>query len=175
MRTLLEAFLNLADEFPQADLMLVGEGPLRESLAAKVPARLKDRVIFAGFQPVDDLPTFFGQADLFVLPSLHDGWGVVVDQAIAAGLPIICSSAVGAAADLVSAQNGSVVPPADVPALSAALRRLFADRALRIAFGEHSRAVAQDHLPSRGADRWVELAERVLARRASVSVSAAAP
>ncbi|HEV8000053.1 MAG TPA: glycosyltransferase family 4 protein [Planctomycetaceae bacterium] len=175
LRTLLEAFLNLADEFPQAELILVGEGPLRESLAAQVPARLKDRVIFAGFQPVDELPTFFSQADLFVLPSLHDGWGVVVNQALAAGLPVICSSAVGAAADLVSEQNGSVVPPADVPALAVALRRLFADRALRIAFGEHSRTVAQDQLPSRGADRWVELAERVLDRRASAPVSATAP
>jgi glycosyltransferase involved in cell wall biosynthesis len=173
LRTLLDAFLSLADEFPHSDLVLVGEGPLRASLAAQVPVGVQKRVIFAGFQPVEDLPQFFGSADLFVLPSLHDGWGVVVNQALAAGLPVICTSAVGAAADLVSERNGSVVPPADVSALAAALRRLIADRALRISFGEHSRAVARDHLPSRGADRWVDLAERVLARRASVAVSAA--
>jgi glycosyltransferase involved in cell wall biosynthesis len=175
LRTLLDAFLSLADEFPQSELVLVGEGPLRGSLAAQVPARLQKRVIFAGFQPVEELPRFFSQADLFVLPSLHDGWGVVVNQALAAGLPIICSNAVGAAADLVSERNGCVVPPADVAALATALRRLIADRGLRASFGEYSRAVAQDHLPSRGADRWVDLAERVLARRARAPVTATAP
>jgi glycosyltransferase involved in cell wall biosynthesis len=174
LRTLLNAFRGLADEFPQSELILVGEGPLRESLAAQVPARLQKRVIFAGFQPVDELPRFFGQADLFVLPSLHDGWGVVVNQALAAGLPVICSTAVGAAADLVSDRNGYVVPPADVSALTSALRRLIGDRDLRIAFGEHSRDVAQAHLPSRGVDRWVDLTERILTRRASTPVTAAA-
>jgi glycosyltransferase involved in cell wall biosynthesis len=175
LQTLLEAFLAFADEFPHSELMLVGEGPLRNALASQVPARMKDRVIFAGFQSVDDLPRYFGAADVFVLPSLHDGWGVVVNQALAAGLPIICSSAVGAAADLVSPdENGYVVPPADASALAAALRTLIADRELRLSFGERSRVVAQDHLPSRGVDRWADLAERVLARRASVPVTAAA-
>jgi len=174
LRTLLDAFLSVADEFPQSELILVGEGPLRESLAAQVPSRLQQRVVFAGFQPVDELPRFFSQADVFVLPSLHDGWGVVVNQALAAGLAVICSNAVGAAADLVSEQNGCVVPPADMSALATALRRLIADRELRIAFGAHSRAVAQEFLPSRGADRWVDLAERILARRVRTPVTAAA-
>jgi len=174
LSTLLEAFLGLAEEFPKAELMLVGEGPLRHSLESQVPARLKDRVIFAGFQAVDDLPRFFGSADLFVLPSLHDGWGVVVNQALAAGLPVVCSSAVGAAADLVSPdQNGYIVPPADTPALAESLRRLIADGNLRNAFGERSRAAAHDHTPSRGVDRWVELAERVLARHASARATVA--
>jgi glycosyltransferase involved in cell wall biosynthesis len=174
VHTLLEAFLGLTDEFPNAELVLVGEGPLRTSLESRVPARLKDRVIFAGFQSVDDLPRFFSTADLFALPSLHDGWGVVVNQALASGLPIICSSAVGAAADLVSPnQNGYIVPPADVSALGAAMRRLIAEPTLRISFGESSRAAAQEHLPSRGVDRWVDLAERVLTRHANAPATVA--
>ncbi len=168
MQPLFDAFLPLAAEFSNCELLLVGEGPLRPMLESRVPAHLKDRVIFAGFQSVESLPRLFGSADVFVLPSLHDGWGVVVNQALAAGLPIVSTSAVGAAADLVSPNvNGSIVPPGEVAALSTALRRLIADRELRNAFGERSRALAYDHLPSRGVDRWVDLAERILARRAS--------
>jgi len=163
---LLEAFLSLADKFPELELQLVGEGPLRSSLAERVPERFKKRVEFAGFQKVDDLPGFFAAADIFVLPSRHDGWGVVVNQALAAGLPIVCSSAVGAAADLVApGSNGFIVPPGDATALSQSIRDLAADRERRISFGEKSRTWAHDWTPVRGVDRWVELAERVLERR----------
>ena len=59
---------------------------------------------------------------MFVLPSRHDGWGVVVNQAIAAGLPVICSDAVGAAADLVSnGVNGYVFPSGNVEQLAEAM------------------------------------------------------
>ena len=163
---LLDAFLAVADDYPESELVLVGEGPLRQALAERVPERLRHRVKFAGFQPVEQLPQFFSFADIFVLPSLHDGWGVVVNQALGAGLPIICTSAVGAAADLVvPGSNGIIVAPADVSALAAALRSLIGDRERRSNFGENSRIRAHDWVPARGVDRWVELAERVLARR----------
>jgi glycosyltransferase involved in cell wall biosynthesis len=163
VRTLLEAFVTVADEIPELTLQFVGEGSLRQSLTERVPLRLRERVEFAGFQSVDQLPRIFAAADLFVLPSLHDGWGVVVNQALAAGLPIVCSSAVGAAADLVSpGWNGSIVHPADAVALARAIRDLASDRERRAAIGENSRARARDWTPARGVDRWVELAERVL-------------
>lgn len=169
--TLLDAFLRLAGKYPCLELMLVGEGPLRQVLQDRVPAEYRHRVIFAGFQPVTQLPQYFSAADLLVLPSFHDGWGVVVNQALGAGLPIICSSSVGAAADLVlPGENGFVVPPADVPALSDVLERLVSDQELRTTFGDKSRKLALDWVPARGVDRWVELAEHVLARRHAVSV-----
>jgi phosphatidylinositol alpha 1,6-mannosyltransferase len=72
---------------------------------------------------------------------------------------------VGAAADLVSpGWNGVIVPPADVGALTQALKTLVSDPDRRAAFGENSRLRAQDWVPARGAERWVDLAERVLAR-----------
>jgi glycosyltransferase involved in cell wall biosynthesis len=161
--TLIDAFVTFADDFPELELLLVGEGPQRQSLAARVPTRLQSRVVFAGFQGVERLPHLFSTADLFVLPSLHDGWGVVVNQALGAGLPIICSSSVGAAADLVSpGWNGLIVPPADVSALAVAIRSLVSNRQMRLLWGEHSRSAAYDWVPSRGVDRWVDLAERVL-------------
>jgi glycosyltransferase involved in cell wall biosynthesis len=173
LRTLIDAFVNVADQFPQSKLLLVGEGPLRQSLIERVPSRFRARVLFAGFQPIDRLPQFFSTADIFVLPSLHDGWGVVVNQALGAGLPIVCSSAVGAAADLVSpGWNGFVVPPADVSALAGAIRSLVSDQQRRVTFGENSRAAAHNWVPSKGVDRWVNLATGILSRR-SVRVLAA--
>jgi glycosyltransferase involved in cell wall biosynthesis len=165
---LIDAFSMVADEYPQLQLVLVGEGPLRFSLAERIPARLRERVVFAGFQPIDCLPDFYGSADVFVLPSLHDGWGVVLNQALGAGLPIIASSAVGAATDLVSpGQNGFIIPPGDVTALASAIRNLAADPDRRILFGRNSRAAAYQWQPSNGVDRWVELVQRVLERRAA--------
>ena len=171
VEALLDSFIVIADEFPESELLFVGEGPLRNSLAERVPSRLRARVVFAGFQSPDRLPHYFSRADVFVLPSLHDGWGVVVNQALGAGLPIICSSAVGAA-DLVSpGWNGFVIPPADIPSLTNALKSLLLNRERRLSFGENSRKAAENWVPSRGVDRWVELAERVLAQRAVQATS----
>ena len=160
---LIDAYAEVADELPELELVLLGEGPLRQALAERVPPRLRGRVDFAGFHPIDRLPSFFGSSDIFVLPSLHDGWGVVVNQALGAGLPIICSNAVGAAPDLVSpGQNGFIVPPGDPAALAGAIRSLAADPERRKAFGRNSRAAAHEWVPARGVDRWVDLVDRVL-------------
>ena len=109
---LLEAFARVADKLPDATLSFLGTGPLKDALTARVDPR--DRVTFAGFHPVAELPPYFARADLFVLPSRHDGWGVVINQAISAGLPVVASDAVGAAAELVRPdENGYVVPAGD--------------------------------------------------------------
>ena len=105
------AFVQLARQNPKVTLTFVGDGPLRDDLARQIPPELASRIQFAGFQSVESLPRWFSQADVLVLPSRHDGWGVVVNQAIAAGLAVVCSDAVGAAADLVEpGANGLVFP-----------------------------------------------------------------
>jgi len=170
VESLVDAFADVAADYADLELLLVGEGPLRASLSQRIPARVRHRVVFTGFQAVDRLPTLFGTADLFVLPSLHDGWGVVLNQALGAGLPIISSRSVGAAADVVSpGQNGFVFPPGNVPALAAAIRSLVSDHERRLTFAQNSRAAAQQWTPSKGVDRWVDLAERVLRRRSATT------
>ncbi len=119
---LASAFVQLARKNPKATLTFVGEGPLHGDLARLIPPELNSRIHFAGFQPIESLPRWFSQADVLVLPSRHDGWGVVVNQAIAAGLAVICSDAVGAAADLVEPQaNGFIFPSGDQPKLAECL------------------------------------------------------
>jgi len=79
-----------------------------------IDPRVLPSIEYAGFQPPERLPEFFDQGDIFVLPSSYDGWGVVVNQALGAGLPLICSTAVGSAYDLLDPEvNGYLIPLAD--------------------------------------------------------------
>jgi len=155
---LLEAFARVADKLPDATLSLVGTGPLKDTLIARLDPRLRERVAFAGFHPVAELPPYFARADLFVLPSRHDGWGVVINQAISAGLPVVASDAVGAAAELVRPdENGYVVPAGDATALADAMFRVLESPATLRRMSQASRQLAQEIRPSAIVERWVRL------------------
>lgn len=91
---------------------------------------LGGRVTFRGPLPAEDLGRHYAAADLFVLPSRFEGYGMVCAEALAHGLPILATRA-GALEDTVPAEAGLLVPPEDARALAGALRRLFADPALR--------------------------------------------
>jgi len=81
-------------------------------------------------------------ADVFALLSLHETWGVVVNEAAASGLPLVVSDRVGAAYDLVrDGQNGFIVPGGDVEAAAVALKRLADDPELRRRAGDRSREI----------------------------------
>ncbi len=157
---LLEAFARLG----HARLLLVGREADLPALLAPLPDALRARITYAGFQPPEELPRYFAQADVFVLPSRYDGWGVVVNQAIGAGLPVICSDQVGAGHDLVEdGVNGAKFHAGDADSLHAALRRITDVPECIGPFGEASRAKAAQITPQVGAARWVEAIETVLA------------
>ncbi len=155
---LLEAFTRVADKLNDATLSFVGAGPLKDELMARVEPRLRERVTFAGFHPVAELPPFFARADLFVLPSRHDGWGVVINQAISAGLPVVASDAVGAAAELVRAdENGYVVPAGNAAALATAMLKVLESPETLTRMSQASRRLAEQIRPSAVVQRWVRL------------------
>lgn len=106
-------------------LLMVGDGPCLERL--KVLADGDTRVRFLGHLDGQDKREIFRKAHIFVLPSLHEPWGFVINEALEWGLPVITTSAVGAADYLVRG-NGMVLPPGDVEALRAAVARMVADR-----------------------------------------------
>src|SRR5262249_42943109 len=142
---LLTAFDQLIASGTRAELLLVGrEADLPEFLTDTSSAS-RACIQYAGFQAPGHLPKFFAESDVFVLPSRHDGWGVVINQALGAGLPVITSEAVGAGHDLVEhGVNGLHVKAGDVGQLRDALARLAADRTLALEWGEHSRRKAMD-------------------------------
>lgn len=121
---LLNAFVESTNP-GEATLLFVGDGDLREDLeqATKAHGRVDD-VVFVGFQNQSELPKFYEMGDVFVLPSVQENWGLVVNEAMNFELPIVTTEAVGSAADLVDDSNGRVVPPDDVGALAHGLREV---------------------------------------------------
>jgi glycosyltransferase involved in cell wall biosynthesis len=159
---LLQAFAQVIQSGLQARLLLVGrEAELPQMLQTLAP-EVRQQIDYAGFQAPDDLPKFFRQADIFVLPSRYDGWGVVVNQALGAGLPIICSDAVGAAHDLIEpGVNGCIVPSADTSALAHALMQ-FLEQPDRLQFASQASInKSRNWSPAIGAQRWVEVFQAV--------------
>jgi len=90
---------------------------------------LGDRVHFAGYVHDADLPALYGGADLFVFPSLYEGFGLPPLEAMACGTPVVCSNA--ASLPEVVGDAAVTVDPYDVDALAEAMQRVLADRDLR--------------------------------------------
>jgi glycosyltransferase involved in cell wall biosynthesis len=139
----LEVFLRAAAVAEQVHPVLAGNGPEREALQA-CAAGLGIEATFLGDVEWERVVELYAAADLFVLVSRHEPWGVVVNEAAACGLPLLLSEHVGAAADLLEpGANGFLVPVDDVTATAGALRRLASDAALRARQGRRSREIAE--------------------------------
>ena len=134
---LLRAYGTLSEELKaEIGLVFVGEGPARAELMRRAP----DGVQFKGFAQRDELAGYYGLADAFVFPTHSDPWGLVVNEAMACGLPIVASSAAGCVADLVKdGWNGRVVPRRGVEELAVAMTALAHDADLRATMGQRSR------------------------------------
>jgi glycosyltransferase involved in cell wall biosynthesis/lauroyl/myristoyl acyltransferase len=120
------AFAAIAEERPDWDLVMIGDGALRDSIEASVPAHLRERVVWTGFlNGTREIAGIYAQCDAMLLPSDHEPWGVVIVEAAAAGLAIVASDRVGAAPELVKeGVNGFTFPKGDLPALTAVLRQI---------------------------------------------------
>ncbi|MCE9612268.1 MAG: glycosyltransferase family 4 protein [Chthoniobacter sp.] len=148
-----------------ARLLLVGREAELPALLAQLPAAVRARITYAGFQAPEELPRFFAQADVFVLPSRYDGWGVVVNQALGAGLPVLCSDMVGAGYDLVEdGVNGLRFRADDASALAEQMARFVREPELVKKWGAASRRKAHEWTPEAGAAKWVEALQTVLAK-----------
>ncbi len=114
-------------------------------------AGLDERIRLAGAVPADALQRHYRAADLFVLASRYEGYGMAYAEALAHGLPVVGTMA-GAIPGVVPECAALLVPPEDVPALAAALRRLLSDAAARSGLARAARQAAP-HLP-----RWQDSA-----------------
>lgn len=131
-------------------LVLAGAGPLEGALRAQVAAAgLEKRVVFAGLVGYAELPVFYGLAEGFVMPSLSDQWGLVVNEAMAAGLPVLVSSRCGCVPDLVcEGENGSTFDPENADELASRMLQLCAfDDGRRREMGRRSAEIVADFSP----------------------------
>jgi glycosyltransferase involved in cell wall biosynthesis len=127
---LLSSLAPLFAECPDLSLVLVGRGDLLPALQREVEAMGgSSRVMFEGALPAEAIPGRMTRAALLVLPSRWDGWGVVVNEALSAGVPVIVSDRCGAADLIRDGVNGYVFPSENAAALQACLRAFLERRA----------------------------------------------
>ena len=131
-------------------LVLVGDGPAAAHLKKQAAeSEFASDVHFAGLKGVNELPRYYAGAKAFVLPSTREPWGLVVNEAMACGLPVVVSSRCGCADDLVYAgRNGFVFDPAVPGELSQCLRRMESASAdEREAMGAQSSRIISQYSP----------------------------
>lgn len=161
---LLRAFAKIKPA--QGLLVYAGEGPLRASLEAEATALgVAEHVRFLGFANQTQLPAIYTGADLMVLPSMYDAFGVVVNEAMLCGCPVAASDHVGAARDLIHhGRTGFVYPCGDIDALAAILRQALENRAQLSAMGSAARTRMESWSPRENIDAAVEAISRAVAR-----------
>ena len=139
------------------DLVVVGDGGLRGELdAQRARLGLEQSIHFPGFKQYGDLPAFYGLASAFILPSTSEQWGLVVNEAMASGLPVLVSEACGAAALVRNGENGFTFDPFDVVGMAGLLMRLASGELDRETMGRRSEALIADWGPERFAQGMVE-------------------
>src|SRR5438093_729234 len=132
------------------DLVLLGDGPLRETLNTQLSTlNLNEHVHLPGFKQYDELPVYYALANAFVHPSTTEQWGLVVNEAIASGLPVIVSERCGCVPELVQG-NGFTFNPMDEHELASLLFKMATlsdDERKRL--GDASYGIAANFSPER--------------------------
>jgi len=168
LEELLEAYIAIIEKnsIPGLQLLLVGEGPLLESLKKRCAERNLNNVRFAGFVAPEKLYPYYVAADAFVLPSRYETFGAVVHEAAAAGLPLVVSDCCGAVAELLrDGENGVAFRACDAGDLAKALERLYSLVNEWDKMGEKSRALAKKYGYSHGEEQFVKAVRFALDKR----------
>lgn len=128
----------LRECYPEARFQVVGDGPLRNELAVQIDRlRLREVVALTGFRA--DVDELLRESHVFVLPSLAEGLGLVLLEAMAAGLPVVATKVGGIPEVVVDGVTGRLVPPGDAAALAAAVREVLDNPDLARRWGEAGR------------------------------------
>lgn len=127
---LLHAFAKIAVQFPEVPLVIAGKkGWMYDAIFAELTALgLADRVVFTGYVPEEDLPRLYGGARAFVYPSLYEGFGLPVLEAMQCGAPVITTDI--SSMPEVAGKAALLVKPDDINGLAEALARVLSDDAL---------------------------------------------
>lgn len=142
---LLEAARNLRSEGLDFDLLFVGTGEMEDFLRQRAAEFPDPPPLFAGFLNQTELPPALGASDIFILPSDNEPWGLIINEAMGAGLAIVTSREVGAVPDLVhDGINGRLIDAGDVSQLTDVLRDLVSDPEQTNAMGNESRKIVSN-------------------------------
>ncbi|HEY1657740.1 MAG TPA: glycosyltransferase family 4 protein [Candidatus Sulfotelmatobacter sp.] len=164
---LLEAYEQLKLEIrATAGLVFVGDGSDARELQKRTSKIQPGNVRLLGFVHREELPKIYTLAEALIFPTHTDPWGLVVNEAMACGLPVIATNVAGCTLDLVQDNwNGFVVERGDPRSLAAVMERLATDEELRRQMGNRSRERIQNYSPEIWAQGIVDAVEAVLARK----------
>jgi glycosyltransferase involved in cell wall biosynthesis len=141
-------------------ICFVGSGPLEEAVRSSAAALSEIEVTFRGFAAQEELPRRYGECRVLLLPSVWDPWGVVANEACAAGIPVIASPFAGASGELVRDAISGFVRPLDVDAWAEAAAQLLQDPDLYRRMSEAARSLAASDFSFDGAARGLVAAIR---------------
>jgi len=165
---LLKSFASVHEEFPETALVIAGpdEGTCLKDLKELAESlRVADRVHFLGPLQGREVQAAFVDSDIFVLPSLHENFGVSVIEAMACGLPVIVSNSVNLSRQVAEADAGLTIN-LDVESLKEALRKLLADPSLSLGMGERGRKLVLERFTWEGiVPELIDLYEKAIARK----------
>ena len=166
---LVEAAATVVAENPRVRFLLVGDGILRDALTERIAQLgLQRHFVFTGLVPPTEVPSLIGAMDMLVHTSLREGLARALPQALLAGRPVISYDIDGAREVTIDGETGSLIPPRDLAALSAAMIRLAADPKRRRRLGEQGRALFTEPFRHRTMTRRIrEVYQAVLAKNLS--------
>jgi 1,2-diacylglycerol 3-alpha-glucosyltransferase len=146
-------------------LVLLGDGSLRAALELKRDELgLRDHVIMPGFKQIADLPAYYALAGTFIHPSTVEPWGLVVNEAMASGLPVLVSNRCGCAQELVNeGANGFTFDPLNVKEMARKMLQISGADLPRSGFGKKSREIVAEWNPERFASGLSQAVEAALA------------
>ena len=164
---LLDGWQQFERKYPgQGALIIVGAGPEEKSLKEQATRQGLSEVRFVGAIDYDRLAPYYAAADAFIISTLEDNWSLVVPEAMACGLPILCSKYNGCWPELVhEGRNGWIFDPLAVSDILRSLEACLSNRKNLSTMGENSRQILQDHTPQKAAAAIFESCQIALHHR----------
>lgn len=141
---LIETFSILVREWPDLKLLMIGNGPFKKNIEQKIhELNLSKNIIMKGFVPNSELPSIYQNSDVFVLPSINEGVPRTILEAMACGIPVVCTE-LPQLIDIVKG-CGIMVPKRDPQALAEAVSKIISDKGLSQKLGENGRKNVVDN------------------------------
>ena len=150
----MQAFYEL--NLPKSELWFIGGGLEDSPLKSVIKKYQRPNIMFKGSYPQKQLQSLYAQGSVFVLASLSDGFGMVVPQAMACGLPVIVTTNVGAADIVTDEKNGLIVEACSVDALKDAILKLYESEETRMAYATNAQKEARKSMS------WDNYGERLV-------------
>lgn len=159
---LLKAFQIISDKQSDIGLLLVGSGEKEKHYKDFCKNNQIKNIFFTGFLQQEELPLYYGLSDVFVLPTHSDPWGLVLNEAMACGLPVISSDAAGGAQDLIiHRENGYIFKMGDINKLVGCLKDILGDEQKRTKMGDYSLGIIKGYSPLRCAQGFIQAIKEI--------------